>query len=347
MLNFLRQNKDNFLIKIILGVITLSFAAFFGASSLAPSAPRGQAPATVNGEYISSKRFNSIVSDRLEQLQAQFKDQVPPNFSKTLGRQVLSQLINQELIHQELQKIGLKTTTDELIEYVKKSPQFQREGQFDLNFYEKRFLPGYQLSTGTSYEQDVMRELAQVKFFEEFQELVPADDKELENENWLSQAKLKFEVIAVPIADTLPEEKTGKEELTPKEKAEKTFTLWKSGKNIDDWLKTHRLTKKETPELTYRRIKFIFGGKGETKHLKSAIALTKKDPFPDAPIKEGNYYYLIKLVDMKKPESRNLETEQLAKMKESYQKSVTAQLQNSYIKYLNNKADVEVFGARQ
>ena len=127
MLTFLRNKKENILIKIVLFVIILSFAAFFGASTLSPGARRAEVPAIVNGEDINPSKYNYYINNRLEQLRKVFKSKIPEQFVTNAKRNVLYSLINQELIHQALDKFGFRTSDAELVEFIKTDPQFRNE----------------------------------------------------------------------------------------------------------------------------------------------------------------------------------------------------------------------------
>ena len=70
MLNFLREKQSSYAVKILLGLIILSFAAFFGASTLDPGVNRSNTVAIVNSKPISSAKhayYAGIVEERYKQ----------------------------------------------------------------------------------------------------------------------------------------------------------------------------------------------------------------------------------------------------------------------------------------
>lgn len=349
MLTVLRKHRDNILIKIVLGLITLSFAAFWGVSSLSPSQQRVNAPAYVDGEPISPAKFGYLVNSQTEQVKSQFKDQLPPDFERGIQSNVMNTLINQKLISLELKKIGLVTTEDELADAIKTSPQFQRDGKFDFDYYQKRFLPGYRLSTGISYEVDTQQQLAMQKFFEQISNPIEPTEEELKDEAYIQSVTFKFDVITVPVRDASQVDKSETDTADLQKNAETLatdlLTKWKSNSaEVENIIKDKKLNRKETPELNYRKIKFVFGGKGSVENLKSVVSLTKDAPFVPAPLLEGNYYYIVKLVEKTEDASEEKQAELVKEIKSAYQEQLTGSLQGAYIKSLRDKAQISFAG---
>lgn len=347
MLGILREHRNNVLIKIVFGLFILSFAGFFGLSSMGPS-QRQTSPAQVNGVPISPTKFNYLLSNQMERFKSQFKEEIPKEFSRNMSQSVINTLINQMLIAETLNEFGLQTTDDELAEVIKSSPQFQREGQFDLDYYKNRFLPGYRLSTGSSYESDIQDELAMQKFFGPFNDLIEPTIQELEQETQIQTVTFKYDVITIPVRDASKmdaESTASAEELQSKAQTLATQILdaWKSGSPIDELVTANKLNRKETPELNYRKIKFVFGGKGSTDNLKSIVSLTPDKPFVDAPLLEGNYYYVAKLVEKKTAELDEDELKDLKdKIKQAYLDQLNNSLQGAFVKSLRDAAQISV-----
>jgi len=85
MLTILRQKKESFVIKFIMFTIILSFAAFFGISSLAPGNLRTQIPAVVNGEDINGKKFDFYYNVEIDQKGAAIVQFIKRNYNLLVG----------------------------------------------------------------------------------------------------------------------------------------------------------------------------------------------------------------------------------------------------------------------
>lgn len=345
MLNILRKHKENLMIKIILGLISIAFIFFFGSSTLRQGNTETNSPATVNGVRINATKAKYLLNVQMEQLREVFKDKVPDGFSQNMKSSVIANLINQELLRQELGKMGLKTTRVELASFIKDSKQFYNNGKFDMNYYQERFLPGYQLTVGSSFETDTMDDLMTEKFFQPFDNILNPSDKEIEQTNKLTNTKFKFSVVKIK-----KEQKENKEPdpyadsigPSPEEKAGRVLALWKSKKDISDSLKEYNLKQNDTEELSYSQLKSVFGGKADTKSIQILTSLSMETPFPSTYADVDNFYYVVKLVDVIKPLSE-LTEENLEGIKEKYQNDIVTDLKLSFIEDLRSHAKIKVF----
>ncbi|MBF0105896.1 MAG: SurA N-terminal domain-containing protein [Deltaproteobacteria bacterium] len=354
MLNVLRKNKESVIIKVILGFIILSFAAFFGISSMEKGNLSVAVPASVNGEGINPVRFNYYLDTQLEQLKSVFKDNIPPEYLASAQANVANLLINRQLIDDTIRGYGFRISPDELAEHIKNNAQFQRDGKFDFNYYQDRYLPGYKLQTGGSYEKDASAELLSEKIFGEFKNIMEPTSEELERRNTIDNTLFSFSVVKVfmrdndadaeikPDAKAPADNKKTDDKITPEQKAQKIFDEWKKGTNIQPLLDEYKLSQTNMPDITYSKIKSVFGGKGEIKNLKEIISLTTENPFTSAVIKEDNYYYIVKLTDIKKTETSSEESEQsLTTLKETYSEEIASSLQSAFIKDLRKDAKIQ------
>lgn len=328
MLTILRKYKENILIKVLLGLIALAFILFFGSSNIGQNSAPTNAPAKVNGKNINGTKTNYLMNNQMERLREVFKDKVPDEYLNIIKDSVINGLINQELTNQALGKFGLQTTTVELAESIKNNTQFYRDGKFDIDYYNERFLPGYQLTTGSSFEKEMMDEINANKFFQTFEnvlELAPDEAKRLHQVN---NTKFKFELIKV---------KKENEEV-----AKKIWDSWKKSDSIESLLTENKLNKTATSELGYANLKSIFGGKVSTDNVKNLLSLSTKNPFPDKYLDEGNDYYLIKLVEMKTA-PKQADEATLKKIQEDFVKNLDNNLKSSFISELRKTAKIKVY----
>ena len=246
MLTSLRKNKENLIIKIVLLVIILSFALYFGTSNLGSSNSTTGSAAEVNDKSISAKRADFLLRSRLEQINKGSANELPESIVLSIKNTIINQLVNQELIAQELLKLGLETPNEELVEHITTHPQFTRNGKFDKHYYTKRFLPHYNYQRGSSFENDTKQILTTQKLFDEFETALIASKEELNKTHNIQNTKYKFEVIRIPIENKKDEASTD----APEKIAKDLFTQWKNGVSLKSSLDKHKLTKKNTSELT-------------------------------------------------------------------------------------------------
>lgn len=332
MLNFLRKNKENVLIKIVLGIILVSFAIYFGTTSLDRAAPNAQTAALVNGEPISAQKTSFYADQQLERMREIFKDEVPQDFVQSTRQTVLNTLINQELIAQELLRLGITASKKELVDAIKGSPQFQNNGSFDADYYQNKFLPGYQITFGSNFERDQLKNLAQDKFFSLFENIFVVTEKEAKLEDDLTKTSRQFSVIKVP-----KDKKT--DGAAERNQALEIYQRLYSGKLVDDLLKKYNLIERRTAELSFSALNNVLDGKGSVENLKKLLAATKQKPLVEGVLEEDNALYVVKLIDLKekKAEGNGVEA-----AKTSVANRFTQDLEKSFITHLRSHAEIEI-----
>jgi peptidyl-prolyl cis-trans isomerase D len=117
----------------IVGLITVTFL-FFG---IYPSATSGRTVAKVDGYVITSDDFNRVYRNMYENYRQILKDQFNENFAKVLKTQALRELIQNRLLVQEADRVGLRVTDEELQAYIMQIPGFSVQGKFDKRVYER------------------------------------------------------------------------------------------------------------------------------------------------------------------------------------------------------------------
>lgn len=175
--------------------------------------------ATVNGKPIPLKDF---AQQYAQQVDAMRRQGLPAEFAKQLGldKQILDRLINDELLAQAAEAKGLAASDADLLEVLKKQPEFQKDGQFDFERYQQ-VVREYEGTTESAFEARLRRRLASQRMLQLIEAgVVVADDEvKARYQKEGNTAKATF----VRFAATMYAEKVGT--LKPAE--------------VEAWAKTH------------------------------------------------------------------------------------------------------------
>ncbi len=179
MLDLLRKKQKSPFIKLAFGVIILSFIiayAFLGETQ------QESAVATVNGDNIYNKEYQSAKSN----LYAMYKDLYQGQFTPAMERQlnlselVMNGLIEQSLLVQDAKKRGIKVSKKEIIESISRFGSFQENGVFNKDRYLS--VLAYQRLTPEEFEKMQERDLLLQKLQETLRDEVTVGDADLEEE---------------------------------------------------------------------------------------------------------------------------------------------------------------------
>ena len=114
-------------------LVTVTFM-FFG---IYPSAVSGRTVAKVDGYVISADDLNRVYRNMEENYRQVMKDQLPENFTKILRAQALRELVQNRLLVEEADRVGLRVTDEELQAYIMQVPAFVVQGVFNKGIYER------------------------------------------------------------------------------------------------------------------------------------------------------------------------------------------------------------------
>ena len=138
MMDNLRAASNNVVLKILLGLIILSFVLTGVGGYL--TGGNGDYAAKVNGQEISraqlERAFSSERSRQQQMLGEQFS-QLAGNegYMQQIRQQALSQLIDEQLLDQYAKDIGLAISDDQIKQAIFTQPAFQTNGKFDNGKY--------------------------------------------------------------------------------------------------------------------------------------------------------------------------------------------------------------------
>lgn len=138
MMDRLRESVNGIAIKIILGLIILSFVLAGVSSYLVGGG--NSAVATVGGEDISRTDFERAYQNERNRMQQQLGSAFGelmgnPDYVQQLRAQTLEQLVQGELIEQYAKELGLHVSDDAVHQALVTMAAFQTNGQFDQDKY--------------------------------------------------------------------------------------------------------------------------------------------------------------------------------------------------------------------
>src|SRR4051812_43980693 len=163
MLDVMRSNAKSSLIALIFGAIIVTFIFSFGRGS---SGFRTRTPETwaarVNGDLVTASDFAQAYSNRFRQMSAMRGGKYTTENAKSdnLKQETLKGLVDQELIAQQADDLGLVVSDAEVADAIAKSPQFQQDGKFDFEYYKRLVENGYGMSINRfedAWRRDLMR----------------------------------------------------------------------------------------------------------------------------------------------------------------------------------------------
>ena len=150
MLQSMRQNLKSLQIFLWLVIAAFISTIFFvwGQGNQRGESPGQNAVAWVNGQPISYVSFENSYRSIYGFYQQMYGDNMTPEMASSLqlDQVAMNQLTQRVLLAQEAQNYQLYVSDEELIQAIWDMPQFQTNGRFDRELYEKllgrlRFTP--------------------------------------------------------------------------------------------------------------------------------------------------------------------------------------------------------------
>jgi peptidyl-prolyl cis-trans isomerase D len=147
---------------VIIAFIISIFAVWGGAGRLGEG--RGSDTlATVGNGKISVSLYYQTLRQRLEAMQREFKE-LDSRFIQQLNipQQILNQLIQQSLLSQLAEDMGIKATDQEIRKKIKSYPVFQKDGQF-VGFSQYKKILEWNRIPLSAFEQSLREEIVMEK----------------------------------------------------------------------------------------------------------------------------------------------------------------------------------------
>ena len=137
MLTEIKDRATGWIAWIIVIIISIPFALwgvneyFAGGSSLNV--------AVVNGEEIDQQTYRYALEERRSMARRLLGNRFDPDSTNTIEFRmaVLDDLVLRQLLQENAEDAGFRVSDEQLAEFIRTTPQFQRDGQFDSAAYQQ------------------------------------------------------------------------------------------------------------------------------------------------------------------------------------------------------------------
>ena len=192
LLSLMRKHAQSWIIKFMIAMIALVFIFYFGYSFRSDDRIK---VAEVNGEPISRIKYEKAYMNMLNNLQNEYKsmwsDKLIDAFD--LKNRALEGLIEQKIISQEADRLGLMVTKNEIREKILEIPNFLTDGQFDENRY--RSLLSYSRTSPEAFEEDLSKDLLRQKLMQFLATFLVPSDQEILDYYRFANEKIKLSFV--------------------------------------------------------------------------------------------------------------------------------------------------------
>jgi len=186
-MNFLRKNVKTFLWCIAIAFIIGIFLWNFSIRRLTDCVVQ------VNGTKISYSSFLEAVNRRIRNWYDENPNEELTDLkTKEIKSEVLSSLVQEELLYREAKRYGIYVSQSEVINTIRSLPQFQKDGNFQpqLYFY---ILRNYFRIEPATYEAQIKRSIINQKMINLILSSVKVTDQEVKEEYGRRKIKEKEE----------------------------------------------------------------------------------------------------------------------------------------------------------
>jgi peptidyl-prolyl cis-trans isomerase D len=211
MLDFLRKRKRSWIIVLLLGIIVITFIAFYGGGKYQDQGSSDIA--AVNGETISQREFSTHYQRALDRYRELFKGTLTPEMLKNLNikANLLEELVQKKLVLQEARSLGLMATDEELANSLAQVPEFQVAGRFNKERY-LQLLRANRLSP-REFEEEQRAQLTIQRLYAVILDSVQITEAELRDRYRVEQETINLNFVRLPISDFIAEVKPTEDEI--------------------------------------------------------------------------------------------------------------------------------------
>lgn len=211
-LQSIRERLTGILAFTILGILVIPFA-LVGVNQYFTSSG-DNIVAKVNDKEITTNEFNQSFSNyrrRMQSIMGAAYD--PMQFDQlVVRREHLDNLIDQELITQAADSLGLEVDDATLAEEIRKIPAFQIDGQFNTDVYQARLLS--QGMTPKQFQAEMRANFIFTELPKNIAESSIATSSEVQEFVGLFEQRRTFNAVMVPAVESDPPAEFSEEEIT-------------------------------------------------------------------------------------------------------------------------------------
>lgn len=202
MMDRLREGVNSIAVKIILGLIILSFV-FAGVGSYIVGGT-GNTAAKVGNVEIGRGEFEQAYQNERNRMQAQLGDYfsnllADPNYVETFRKSVLDRMVNDVLLEQHAESLGLRVSDSQVRTMILDMPQFQVDGKFNQDIYQTALRrAGY---TPESFAEYLRRDLVRNQLLTAIQASDFSLPGEVETQSKLLTQTRDIKTVVLPLRD--------------------------------------------------------------------------------------------------------------------------------------------------
>ncbi len=215
MMERIREGVNSIAVKIILGLIILSFV-FAGVGSYIIGGNANVAAKVGNAE-IARGEFEQAYQNERNRMQSQLGDYfssllADPSYVESFRRSVLDRMVNDLLLEQHAQSLGLRVSDAQIRTMILEMPQFQTEGTFDQDIYQSALRrAGF---SPESFAEYLRRDLIRNQLLTAVQSSDFALEGEVEAQSKLITQTREVRKIALSLEDYANQVELTEEEIT-------------------------------------------------------------------------------------------------------------------------------------
>ena len=201
-----RMRRHQSWLKWILGIVVVAFIFIYVPQFLRPAgsgAMSSDTLASVDGHKITVGTYNRVYNNQVQQLRQAYGDQFDDRMLQQLQlpRRLLQQLIDEEAVLAEADRLGIRVSDEEVKQRILAIPAFQINGVFVGQARYEQFLRSQRPPISPQeFERDVRRQITTEKVQTLVTGWVQVDQADVEREYRKRNEKVKLE-MAVFTAD--------------------------------------------------------------------------------------------------------------------------------------------------
>jgi len=194
MLQWIRKYSRSWFISLIIGAIAIVFI-LWGVGGLQSN--RLQEVASVNGQPILFIAYHKQFNELIKQYQEMSKGELTPETIKMmrLKEQALNRLIDEALLMQGAERLGIKVSTAELQEQIRSYPFFQEDGHFNERRYQQLLARNHM--NPADFEAEERHRLLMQKIIQAVTSFAKTSDGELQEFFRLARETVDVRYLAV------------------------------------------------------------------------------------------------------------------------------------------------------